>query len=56
LQSDFDGLPDQDFDWWNSIYGMVEDIIPKDAPLPLGNKVTTTDANLYHDMLGLEDQ
>jgi hypothetical protein len=54
LQPDFDGLPDQDFDWCNSIYGKVEEILPKDAPRPLGNKVTTvtyTDANLYHDML-----
>jgi hypothetical protein len=54
LQPDFYQLPDQDFDWCNSIYGKVEEILPKDAPRPLGNKVTTvtyTDANLYHDML-----
>jgi hypothetical protein len=50
----YDGLPDQQFDWCHSIYGDVEELIPKDAPRPLGKQVTTstyTDANLYHDRL-----
>jgi hypothetical protein len=53
-QPNFDELPEQNFDWCHSVYGTVEELIPKDAPPPLGNKVITvtyTDANLYHDML-----
>jgi hypothetical protein len=53
-QPNFSSLPDQDFDWCHSIYGKVEELHPKDAPKPLGNKVVTvtyTDANLYHDMI-----
>jgi hypothetical protein len=37
-----------------SVYGNVEELLPKDAPKPLGKAVTTityTDANFYHDML-----
>jgi hypothetical protein len=36
------------------VYGNVHELIPTDAPEPLGNCVTTvtyTDANLYHDIL-----
>jgi hypothetical protein len=54
LQPVYDGFLDQKFDWCHSIYGDVEDLVPKDAPRPLGKPVTTTtytDANLYHDML-----
>jgi hypothetical protein len=54
LQPVYDELPDQQFDWCHSIYGDVEELIPKDAPCPLGKPVTTTtytDANLYHYML-----
>jgi hypothetical protein len=50
----FDELPEQNFDWCYSVYGSVEELIPKDAPPPLGNKVITvtyTDAILYHDIL-----
>jgi hypothetical protein len=54
LQPDFNELPDQNFDWCHSIYGNVEELLPKEAPPPLGKtvtKITYTDANLYHDML-----
>jgi hypothetical protein len=54
LQPVYDGLPAQQFDWCHSIYGDVEELIPREAPRPLGKPVTTTtytDANLYHDML-----
>jgi hypothetical protein len=47
-------LPEQNFDWCHSVYGQVEELLPQDAPKPLGKAVTTityTDANLYHDML-----
>jgi hypothetical protein len=51
---DLESLPDQDFDWWCTVYGNVQELVAKDAPLPLGNCVTTvtyTGANLYHDVL-----
>jgi hypothetical protein len=54
LEPDFGELPEQNFDWCHSVYGNVEELLPKDAPKPLGKAVTTityTDANLYHDML-----
>ena len=53
-EPDYSGLPDQDFDWAYSVYGNVEEIIPHDAPEPLGRYVTLThyvDANLFHDMI-----
>jgi hypothetical protein len=54
LEPDLGELPDQDFDWCHSLYGNVEELVPKDPPKPLGNPVTTityTNANLNHDML-----
>jgi hypothetical protein len=36
------------------VYRHVEELTPRDTPIPLGKAVTTityTDANLYHDML-----
>jgi hypothetical protein len=51
---DFSELPEQNFDWCRSVYGNVEEIIPKDLPKALGNPVVTVtykDANLYHDMV-----
>ena len=53
-EPDFNDLPDQDFDWCYSVYGDVQELLPRDAPKPLGKAVTTItykDANLYHDML-----
>jgi hypothetical protein len=54
LEPDLSELPDQDFDWCHTVYGEVEELIPTDAPQPLGNLVTTityTDSNLYHDII-----
>jgi hypothetical protein len=54
LQPESDGLPDQKFDWCHTIYGDVKEVLPRDMPQPLGNKVITvpyTDAYLFHDML-----
>jgi hypothetical protein len=48
-------LPDQDFDWCRTVCGEVREVLPKDAPEPLGKPVTTTtcvDANLHHDISG----
>jgi hypothetical protein len=53
-EPDIGELPTQNFDWCHSVYGNVNELIPKDSPKPLGKPVTTityTDANLYHDML-----
>ena len=53
-EPDLKQLPDQNFDWCYSVYGNVKELVPKDAPKPLGNPVQTItykDANLYHDML-----
>jgi hypothetical protein len=47
-------LPDPDFDWCYTVYGKVHELIPPNAPEPLGNCVTLmtyTDANLNHDNL-----
>ena len=52
--NNFDELPSQEFEWCNNVYGNVQELIPTDAPKPLGKPVTTisyVDANLYHDML-----
>jgi hypothetical protein len=54
LEPDLSNLPDQDFEWCHTVYGNVKELLPNDAPKPLGKAVTTvtyTDANLYHDML-----
>ena len=53
-EPDYSALPVQEFDWARSVYGDVSEILPKDAPIPLGKYVTLTDyfdANLYHDMV-----
>jgi hypothetical protein len=47
-------LPDKNFDWCHTVYGNVQELLPRDAPKTLGKAVTTityTDANLYHDIL-----
>ena len=44
-------LPDQDFDWTYSVYGIVHEMLPDDMSDPLGKAATTTttmDANLNH--------
>jgi len=53
-EPDYSGLPVQMFDWTHTVYGEVSEILPKNAPPPLGKYVTLShyfDANLYHDML-----
>ena len=48
------GIPAQDYDWCETVYGNVAEEIPKDYPKPLGKQVTTVtyvDANLQHDLL-----
>jgi hypothetical protein len=53
-EPDYSGLPDQAFDWATGVYGDVSEMLPTDAPPPLGKYIMLThyyDANLYHDML-----
>ena len=49
---DYSDLPTQEYDWTYSVYGNVTELIPEDAPTPLGKPVCLTsyvDANLFHD-------
>jgi hypothetical protein len=53
-EPDFSELPDQEFDWCETVYGKVEDLLPTDAPKPLGKPTKTvhyTVSNLQHDKL-----
>ena len=46
--------PDITYDWSQSVYGNVKEVVPEDCPKPLGKHVMLShyvDANLYHDML-----
>ena len=51
---DFSALPDITYDWSQSVYGDVKEVIPEDCLKPLGKHVTLShyvDANLCYDML-----
>jgi hypothetical protein len=37
-EPDFSELPYQEFDWCETVYGKVEELLPTDAPKPLGNQ------------------
>ena len=53
-EPDSSALPDIIYDWSQSVYGNVKEVILEDCPKPLGKHVTLShyvDANLYHDML-----
>ena len=52
-EPDYSAYPKQEYDW-TRIYGNVQEVVPEDAPEPLGSWVTLThyvDANLFHDMV-----
>jgi len=52
-EPDYSAIPEQDFDWMHTVYGELKEILPNDAPEPLGEFVTLThyvNANLMHDM------
>jgi hypothetical protein len=54
LEPELGVLPEQDFDWCHTVYGKIEELIPRDTPKSLGKAVATItyiDANLYHDMV-----
>ena len=53
-EPDYSGIPVDQYDWTESVYGKVYEVLPHDAPEPLGNYVRIThyvDANLYHDYI-----
>jgi hypothetical protein len=53
-EPDFSELPDQEFDWCETVYGKVEELLPTDAPKPLGKATKTvnyTDSYLQHNLL-----
>ena len=53
-EPDLSALPDQEFEWEKSVHGNVTELLPKDAPEPLGKPVVTIsyhDANLYHNII-----
>jgi len=52
-EPDYSDLPFHEYDWSRSVYGELEEVLPNDAPTPLGKFVTLThfvDANLMHCM------
>ena len=53
-EPDYSNIPDPNYDWSKSVYGEMREMIPEDAPNPLGKPVVLTtyvDANLYHDVI-----
>jgi hypothetical protein len=53
-EPDYSDLPTGQYDWESSVYGQLHEMLPNDAPEPLGHFVRIThyvDANLYHDFL-----
>ena len=53
-EPDYSAIPKKLYDWEQSVYAGAEEVIPDDAPKPLGKPVVMTtfvDANLYHDLV-----
>jgi len=53
-EPDYSDIPHVEYDWAKSVYGEVKEVLPEDAPKPLGKFVTLThfvDANLMHDLV-----
>ena len=53
-EPDFSSLLDLTYDWAQSFYGNIKELIPEDSPKALGKHVMLlhcVDANLYHDMI-----
>ena len=50
-EPDYSDLPDPEYDWARTVYGEIKEVVPPDAPKPLGKPVVHTcyvDANLLH--------
>ena len=53
-EPDFSELENVEYDWTRTVYAGAQELIPHDAPEPLGKRVVQTthvDANLLHDLL-----
>jgi hypothetical protein len=53
-EPDYSDLPDKHYSWERSVYGDVQELIPRDALKALGKPVVLTtyvDANLNHDLI-----
>ena len=53
-EPDYSDVSDLEHDWSRSVYGEVTEVLPHDAPEPLGKYFTLThyvDANLMHDIV-----
>jgi Reverse transcriptase (RNA-dependent DNA polymerase) len=53
-EPDYSDLPNLNPDWSRSVYGEVHELLPTDAPEPLGRYITLShfvDANLMHDVV-----
>ena len=53
-EPDYSDIPEFEYDWSKSVYGDVTELLPTDAPEPLGKFVTLShffDANLMHDIV-----
>ena len=51
---DYSMVPHQEYDWDNTPYGNEKELLPTDAPPPLGMRVVLThyfNTNLMHDVL-----
>ena len=47
-------FPEKVYDWAYTCYAGAKEVLPHDAPRPLGKRVVTTtyvNANLYHDLV-----
>jgi hypothetical protein len=52
-EPDFSDIPGPEYDWTYRVNGKIKELLPKDAPEPLGKYITLShyvDANLMHDI------
>ena len=53
-EPDFSSIPKKHYDWAYTCYHGAAEVLPNDAPPPLGKRVILSayvDANLYHDLI-----
>ncbi len=53
-EPDYSDIPEVHFEWERTVYGDCSEVLPDDAPEPLGKPVIHTvyvDANLYHNLV-----
>jgi hypothetical protein len=52
-EPDYSNIPDHQYDWTYAVYGIIKEVLPKDAPELLGKYITLShhvDANLMRDV------